>query len=92
MEISDAKKVLEQTQGKMNKAVEFLENELATYRVGKANPAVFSGVHIDYYGTSTPLSQVSSISVPDARTMIIQPWDKSPVSYTHLTLPTIYSV
>lgn len=62
MEISDAK-VLEQTQGKMNKAVEFLENELATYRVGKANPAVFSGVHIDYYGTSTPLSQVSSISV-----------------------------
>ncbi|MDD4919271.1 MAG: ribosome recycling factor [Bacteroidales bacterium] len=80
MELSDAKKVLEQANGKMHKAVEFLENELAAYRVGKANPAVFSGVHIEYYGTPTPLAQVASISVPDARTMIIQPWDRSLIS------------
>ncbi len=80
MELSDAKKVLEQAKGKMHKAVEFLENELATYRVGKANPSIFSGVHIEYYGTPTPLAQVASISVPDARTMIIQPWDKSLIS------------
>lgn len=77
MEISDAKKVLEQVKGKMQKAVEYLENELATYRVWKANPAIFSGIHVDYYGTPTPLTQVSSISVPDARTMIIQPWEKN---------------
>ena len=63
MELSDAKKVLEQAKGKMHKAVEFLENELATYRVGKANPSIFSGVHIEYYGTPTPLAQVASISV-----------------------------
>ncbi|HBG53039.1 MAG TPA: ribosome recycling factor [Rikenellaceae bacterium] len=71
---------MEQANGKMHKAVEFLENELAAYRVGKANPAVFSGVHIEYYGTPTPLAQVASISVPDARTMIIQPWDRSLIS------------
>ena len=61
----------------MQKAVEHLENELGTYRVGKANPAVFSGVTVEYYGTPTPLSQVASISAPDARTMIIQPWEKN---------------
>jgi len=77
MEISDAKKVLEQIKDKMSKAVEYLDNELATYRVGKANPSIFSGISIEYYGTSTPLAQVASITVPDARTMIIQPWEKS---------------
>jgi len=77
MEISDAKQVLEQARGKMHKAVEYLENELGTYRVGKANPAVFSGVTVEYYGTPTPMSQVASISAPDARTMIIQPWEKN---------------
>lgn len=77
MEISDAKKVLEQVKDKMSKAVEYLDNELATYRVGKANPSIFSGISIEYYGTSTPLAQVASITVPDARTMIIQPWEKS---------------
>ena len=77
MEISDAKKVLEQIKDKMSKAVEYLDNELATYRVGKANPSIFSGISIEYYGTPTPLAQVASITVPDARTMIIQPWEKS---------------
>ena len=77
MEISDAKQVLEQAKSKMHKAVEYLENELGTYRVGKANPAVFSGVTVEYYGTPTPMSQVASISAPDARTMIIQPWEKN---------------
>lgn len=77
MEISDAKKVLEQVKDKMSKAVEYLDNELATYRVGKANPSIFSGISIEYYGTPTPLAQVASITVPDARTMIIQPWEKS---------------
>ncbi|NLA16292.1 MAG: ribosome recycling factor [Bacteroidales bacterium] len=77
MEISDAQMVLEMAREKMTKTVEYLENELATYRVGKANPAIFSGVTVEYYGTPTPLAQVSSISVPDARTMIIQPWEKT---------------
>ena len=77
MELSDAQLVLEMVKEKMAKAVEYLDNELATYRVGKANPAIFSGVTVEYYGTPTPLAQVSSISVPDARTMIIQPWEKT---------------
>ena len=59
MEISDAQLVLEMVKEKMAKAVEYLDNELATYRVGKANPAIFSGVTVEYYGTPTPLAQVS---------------------------------
>lgn len=77
MDISDAKQVLAQAKDKMQKAIAFLESELATYRVGKANPSIFQGISVDYYGTPTPLQQVASITVPDARTMIIQPWEKS---------------
>lgn len=62
---------------KMQNAVNHLEEELKTYRAGKANPSVFNGVSVDYYGNMTPLSQVSNISTPDAKTMIIQPWDKN---------------
>lgn len=76
MDINDAKQVLTQAKDKMKKAVDYLENELATYRVGKANPAIFSGISVDYYGTPTPMQQVASVTTPDARTMIIQPWEK----------------
>lgn len=72
-----AKEILDGAQGKMQEAVLFLEEDLKTYRVGKANPSIFNGVMVSYYGTPTPLSQVSSISAPDARTLAIQPWEKS---------------
>lgn len=61
----------------MTEAVNFLESDLKTYRVGKANPAVFNPVIVDYYGTPTPLHQVASINAPDAKTLTIQPWEKN---------------
>ena len=64
-------------EAKMQDAVKFLEEDLKTYRVGKANPSVFNPVMVDYYGTPTPISQVSSITAPDAKTLAIQPWEKN---------------
>ena len=64
----------------MKDAVKFLEEDLKTYKVGKANPAVFNGVLVDYYGTPSPIANVASISAPDAKTLAIQPWEKSMIS------------
>ena len=61
----------------MQDTVDFLEEDLKTYRVGKANPSIFNGVTVDYYGSPTPLSQVSSIATPDAKTITIQPWERN---------------
>ncbi len=71
-----AKEIVNQTDSKMKGAVSFLEEDLKTYRVGKANPLIFNGVTVDYYGSPTPLTQVASVSVPDAKTLVIQPWEK----------------
>jgi len=62
---------------KMVKALRHLEDELAHVRAGKATPAILDGITIDYYGAITPLSQASSIGTPDAKTIVIQPWDKT---------------
>lgn len=72
-----AKEIIKGTESKMNDAVKFLEEDLKTYRVGKANPAVFNPVVVDYYGTPTPLAQIASINAPDAKTLFIQPWEKT---------------
>ncbi len=61
----------------MEKAIEHLDNELMRIRAGKANVHILDGVMVDYYGTPTPLNQVSNISTPDAKTIMIQPWEKS---------------
>ena len=76
MDIAKTKEVLELTKSKMQKAVLFFTEELAAFRAGKSNPAVFKGVVIDYYGSPTPIEQVAGITAPDARTMLIQPWEK----------------
>lgn len=60
----------------MQEALERLARELSRVRTGKASPDMFSGVMADYYGTLTPVPQMANISVPDARSIIIQPWDK----------------
>jgi len=65
------------TEDSMKESVRHLERELLKIRAGKANPAIFEGVNVEYYGTMTPLSQVSNINTPDARTLSIQPWEKS---------------
>ena len=72
-----AKAVIEAAREKMQGSVTFLDEDLKTYRAGKANPAVFNGVMVNYYGTMTPIPQVASISTPDAKTMLIQPWDRT---------------
>lgn len=72
-----ALEIVNQTDAKMLEAVRFLEEDLKSYRVGKANPLVFNGVVVDYYGTPTPVPQVASVTAPDARTLAIQPWEKN---------------
>ena len=62
---------------KMKKSIEYMEEQFDSVRAGKANAAVLNQVTVDYYGTPTPIQQIASISTPDARTLAIQPWDKS---------------
>lgn len=76
----NAKNIVNAADSKMKDAVTFLEEDLKTYRVGKANPTVFNNVLVDYYGSPTPLPQVASVSAPDAKTLLIQPWEKSMIS------------
>jgi len=71
--------VLKDTEGKMDKAVEALERDLGGVRTGRASARLVDNVKVDYYGAPTPLNQVASISVPEARMIVIQPWDKSVV-------------
>ncbi|MCB0395511.1 MAG: ribosome recycling factor [Flavobacteriales bacterium] len=61
----------------MMKAIDHLENEMAKIRAGRANPSMLDNVDVDYYGNSTPLSQVANIGAPDPRTLTVQPWEKS---------------
>ena len=72
-----AKEILGNASDKMMDAVAFLEEDLKTYRVGKANPSILNNVTVDYYGTATPVPQVASVTTPDARTIAIQPWERS---------------
>ena len=69
--------VFEMAKERMEKALEHLDNELMRIRAGKANVHILDGILVDYYGTPTPLNQVSNISTPDAKTIMIQPWEKS---------------
>lgn len=78
--IDKANEILAKAKEQMTSASKFLEESLKNYRAGKANPAIFNNVLVDYYGSKTPIPQVASISVPDARTIMIQPWDRSLIS------------
>ena len=69
--------ILDSMKEQMEGALVHLENELTKIRAGRASASMIDGLYVDYYGTNTPLSQVSSISTPDARTLAIQPWEKS---------------
>jgi len=62
---------------RMEQSIEHLEKELLNIRAGKANPVMLSTVQVDYYGSQTPLSQVANINTPDARTLSVQPWEKT---------------
>jgi ribosome recycling factor len=68
--------VLTEVERKMNRAMEALGRELSTLRTGRATPSLIENVSVDYYGSPTPLKQIASISAPDARAIMVQPWDK----------------
>ena len=75
--MDDVKTYLNSAEEKMAMAIEFLDEALAHIRAGKANTRILDGIRVDYYGSLAPLSNVANISVPDARTIVITPWEKS---------------
>ncbi len=72
----DTKTILNDASQRMQRAIDHLEEELLNIRAGKASPNVLNGVMVEYYGSQTPVSGAASVTVPDARTILIQPWDK----------------
>lgn len=68
---------LKKYEDKMNKTLEVLKEDFGAIRAGRANPHVLDKIKVDYYGSPTPIQQVGNISVPEARMIVIQPWDKS---------------
>ena len=76
----ETKEILDAAQAKMDKVIVFLTDELASVRAGKASTNILNGIMVDYYGTPTPVSQVASITVPDARTVLVQPWEKKMIA------------
>ena len=80
--MNTAQAVQKDAETRMQGALDALGREFAGVRTGRANAALLEGIRVDYYDTPTPLNQVASVSVPDARTLMIQPWDQS-------TLPKI---
>ena len=77
MSTEDVALTLELAEDSMKKAISHLETELTKIRAGKATPQMLDGIVVDYYGTPTPINQVGNISVMDARTISIQPWEKN---------------
>ena len=76
----ETKEILDAAQAKMDKVIGFLTEELTSVRAGKASTNILNGIMVDYYGTPTPVSQVASITVPDARTVLVQPWEKKMIA------------
>ena len=75
-----SEQVIKETRSKMTQAVQAFSKQLATVRAGRANPSLLDNVMVDYYGASTPLNQLATISVPEARLLLITPFDKSSIS------------
>jgi ribosome recycling factor len=72
-----AKEIISESENNMKKTVEVVKKEFASLRAGRATPALLDKIMVNYYGTPTPINQLANISVPEARLMVIQPWDKS---------------
>lgn len=69
--------IIDETTERMDGAISHLKTELAKLRAGKATPALLDGITVDYYGVNTPLTQVSNINTPDAKSIVVQPWEKN---------------
>ncbi|MPY65605.1 ribosome recycling factor [Deinococcus sp. SDU3-2] len=74
--MADMKTIQADARERMGKAIEALENNLSVLRTGRANPGILKKVLVDYYGSTMPIDQVASITTPDARTLVITPWDR----------------
>jgi len=74
-----SEQIIKEAKGKMDQSIESYSRNLATVRAGRANPAILNSVYVDYYGAPTPLNQLSTISVPEARLLMITPFDKSSI-------------
>lgn len=79
MDANTVEEILLYTEDHMDKAITFTSSELAKVRTGKASPSMLDSVKIDYYGTLTPISQCANINTPEARLIVVQPWDRSMV-------------
>lgn len=73
----DVKDYLDPAEEKMQLAVEYLDESLSHIRAGKASPKLIDGIRVEYYGSAVPISNVANVSVPDARTIAITPWEKA---------------
>lgn len=73
------KEVLKSTEQRMKKSIQSLEDEFNSLRTGRASASLFDRIKVDYYGNPTPLNQVANISIPEARLIVIQPWDKGTI-------------
>jgi ribosome recycling factor len=73
----EAQFAVDSAKEQMDKAISHLEHELGKIRTGRANPSMLDGVRVDYYGSMTPLNQVANVNTPDARSIMIQPWEKA---------------
>ncbi len=73
------KEILNDAESRMKKSVEVFRQELAGMKAGRATPAMLDKIRVDYYGTPTPINQMATIEVPDTRTLVIKPWDRSAI-------------
>lgn len=74
------KEIAQDSEDRMKKAIEHLTKDLASLRAGRANPGMLDRIMVDYYGEPTPLNQLANITVPEARLLVIQPWDKHSIA------------
>ena len=74
------KEIFADTRTRMTKAIEALDNSMSVLRTGRANPGILKKIQVDYYGSTMPIDQVASITAPDARTLVIQPWDRGAIN------------
>ncbi len=80
--------IISNAEQKMKKSINALENEYAVIRAGRANPAVLDKINVDYYGVPTPINQLATISVPEARMLLVQPWDKTSIKAIEKAIQT----
>ncbi len=72
----DIAKIKQETEEKMEMTIQFLDDTFSRIRAGRANPRILDGIRVDYYGSVVPLSNVATITTPDAKTIMVQPWEK----------------